>query len=112
MRKIGTINGNDIIEQDNGSVRFFAGAKLDGDGANGQFGERPCYAPASYHKPTLDVIGNAGRPGHWYGVVTDRGKKSGTPMVQRTTDPCPGAYISATARHLLDDNAHRLPDPS
>jgi hypothetical protein len=27
MRKIGTINGNDIVEEDDGSVTFSAGAK-------------------------------------------------------------------------------------
>jgi hypothetical protein len=48
LRKIGTINGNDIIEQDDGSVTFSAGATLDGDGANGQFGGPPCYAPSTY----------------------------------------------------------------
>jgi len=31
MRTIGTISGNDIIEQDDGSVTFSAGATLDGD---------------------------------------------------------------------------------
>jgi hypothetical protein len=88
MRTIGTINGNDIIEQDDGSVTFSAGATLDGDGANGQFGgEPPCYAPASYHGTTLDVIGNAGHPGNWYGVVTDTGDETGMPIVQKATDP-------------------------
>jgi len=112
MRKIGTISGNDIIEQDDGSVTFSAGATLDGDGANGQFGQPPCYAPASYHGPTLDVIGNAGHPGNWYGVVTDTGDETGTPIVQKATDPCPGAYISATSLHLLDENGQRLPASS
>ncbi len=112
MRKIGTINGNDIIEQDDGSVTFSAGATLDGDGANGQFGQSPCYAPASYHGPTLDVLGNAGGPDDWYGVVTDTGDEKGTPIVQKATDPCPGAYISATSLHLLDDNGQRLPASS
>jgi hypothetical protein len=112
MRKIGTIKGNDIIEQDDGSVTFSAGATLDGDGANGQFGGPPCYAPASYHGQTLDVIGNAGGPGNWYGVVTDTGEEDGTPIVQKSTDPCPGAYISATSLHLLDENGQRLPASS
>ena len=112
MRTIGTIHGNDIIEQDDGSVTFSAGATLDGDGANGQFGEPPCYAPPSYHGPTLDVIGNAGHPGNWFGVVTDTGEVTGTPIVQGPADPCPGAYVSATSLHLFDNSGNRLPDSS
>jgi hypothetical protein len=112
MRTIGTIQGNDIIELDDGSVRFFAGATIDGDGANGQFGQPPCYAPASYHGQTLDVIGNAGRPGNWFGVVTDTGDEKGTPLIQKATHPCPGAHISATSLHLPDKNGQSLPDSS
>ncbi|HEY4255968.1 MAG TPA: hypothetical protein VGM66_02010 [Candidatus Udaeobacter sp.] len=59
-RLIGTIEGSDIVEEDDKSVTFTAGSQLDGDGANGQFGEPPCYAPASYNGQTLDVLANAG----------------------------------------------------
>ena len=112
MRTIGTIQGSDIIELDDGSVRFFAGATLDGDGANGQFGEPPCYAPDSYNGQTLDVLANAGEPGNWYGVVTNTGRKNGKPIVQKKTDPCPGAYVSATSLHLPRENGEPLPDSS
>ena len=112
MRKIATINGSDIVEMDDGSVRFFAGATLDGDGANGQFGEPPCYAPDSYDGQTLDILANAGEPGNWYGVVTNTGKKKGRPIVQRKTDPCPGAYVSATSLYLPGKNGELLPDSS
>lgn len=112
MRKIGTITGCDIFEQDDGSVTFSAGATLDGDGANGQFGQPPCYAPSSYHGPTLDVIANAGGPGNWFGVMTDTGEETGTPIVQKDTDPCPGAYVSATSLHLPDENGQPLPRSS
>lgn len=44
-RIIGNINGSDIVEEDDKSVTFTAGAQLDEDGANGQFGGDPCYAP-------------------------------------------------------------------
>jgi hypothetical protein len=108
-RKIGTINGSDIIEQDDLSVTFASGATLDGDGANGQFGGDPCYAPSTYTGRTLDVIGNAGGPGNWYGVVTD---ENGDPIVQSATDPCPGAYVSATSLHLPDASGNRLPNSS
>lgn len=113
MKKIGTITDKDtgqdldIIEQDDGSVTFAAGATLDGDGANGQFGEPPCYAPDSYDGPTLDIIANAGHPGNWFGVVTD---SSGKPFVQGPEDPCPGAFVSATSLKLRDKDGNKLPD--
>jgi hypothetical protein len=110
MRKIATIDCSDIIELDDGSVRFFAGATIDGDGANGQFGQPPCYAPGSYNGQTLDVLANAGEPGNWYGVVTNTGEKTGKPIVQKGTDPCPGAYVSATSLYLPGKNGERLPD--
>jgi hypothetical protein len=109
MRTIGTIKGNDIIAQDDGSVTFAAGATIDGDGASGQFGGPPCYAPASYGGQTLDILANAGSPGNWYGVVTD---PSGTPIIQGPGDPCPGAYVSATSLRLLDENGEFFPASS
>ena len=115
MRRIGTIKDKEtgralkIVEEDDGSVTFAAGATLDGDGANGQFGGPPCYAPSSYGKPTLDVIGNAGGPGNWFGVVTDG---SGDPFVQDKDDPCPGAFVSATSLKLRAKNGKELPDCS
>ncbi len=112
MRIIGSIQGNDIIEDDDGSVTFSAGATIDGDGANGQLGQLPCYAPACYHEPRLDVLQNAGEPGNWYGVVTDTGNENGNPIVQKQTDPCLGAYISATSLQLLDKDGQPLPDSS
>ncbi len=112
MRKIATINGSDIIEQDDGSITFYAGATLDGDGANGQFGQPPCYAPDSYGGQTLDILANAGEPGNWFGVITSTGKKKGRPIVQKKTDPCPGAYVSATSLCLTDRNGEALPDSS
>src|SRR4051795_6503541 len=97
-RVIGTIRDKDtginvtITEENDDSVTFSAGATLDGDGANGQGGEAPCYAPSGWGH-TLDVIGNAGGPGDWYGVVTDSGDEDGNPVVQGKNDPCPGAYV-------------------
>jgi hypothetical protein len=42
----------------------------------------------------LDYLANAGAPGNFYGIVTD---KSGTPIVQGPTDPAPGYYVSPTS---------------
>ena len=69
MRAIGTISGSEIVEHTDKSVTFSAGATLDGDGANGQFGGLPCYAPPSYPGGTLDLLANAGHPGNFFGVV-------------------------------------------
>lgn len=109
---IGTIHGSDIVEEDDGSVTFSAGATLDGDGANGQFGGAPCYAPSSFSGKTLDIIGNAGHPGNWFGVVTDTGKETGTPILQQGNDPCPGAFVSATSLHLRDKDGKPRPSSS
>ena len=109
---IGNIKGSDIVEEDDRSVTFTAGAQLDGDGANGQFGEPPCYAPASYQGKTLDLLANAGGPGNWYGVVTDTGEDNGTPIVQGPNDPCPGAFVSATSLHLPGKDGKPLPKSS
>jgi hypothetical protein len=112
MRAIGVIRGSEIVEQDDGSVTFSAGATLDGDGANGQFGGAPCYAPKSFGGKTLDVLENAGQPGNWFGVVTDTGEVTGDPILQGADDPCPGAFVSATSLHLFDRAGHRLPASS
>lgn len=76
-----------------------AGMMIDGDGANGQ-SSLPVYAPAGMK--SLDFLRNAGEPGNWYGIVTDTGKASGRPVVQKPGDPCPGAYVSATSYEFPD----------
>ena len=102
----------DVIQADDGSVTFVAGATLDGDGASGQAGHSPCYAPEGYNGPTLDVIGNAGVPGNWWGIATDNGQPDGTPVVQGGNDPAPGAYVSTTALNLVGADGQELPDQS
>lgn len=72
--------------------------QIDGDGANGQ-SSAPAYAPEGWGE-TLDRLGNAGRPGNWYGVVTNTGKADGTPVKQTKDHPKPGAYVSATSYRL------------
>jgi len=105
MRVVAVIDGEQITEHDDQSVHFRAKAAIDADGANGQFGGLPSYAPKGWGK-TLDVLANAGSPGNWYGVVTDG---TGEPIIQDRNDPCPGAYISATALFLLGPNGAPLP---
>lgn len=111
-RVIGSIKGSNIIEEDDESVTFTSGATLDGDGANGQFGGAPCYAPKDFGGDTLDFIDNAGHPGNWFGVVTDTGGPDGKPIIQGPGDPHPGAFVSATSLELPGDDGRPLPRSS
>lgn len=74
-----------------------AGMQIDGDGANGQTGGAPVYAPKGFTPAPLDFLANAGGPGNWFGVVTDTDKPTGKPVKQKTGDPAPGAFVSATS---------------
>jgi hypothetical protein len=66
----------------------------------------------AYH-PTdrlgLDSLHHAGHPGNWWALVTDSGKPSGHPLVQRKSDPAPGFYVSTTA--LYDPRNPNPRDP-
>lgn len=42
----------------------------------------------------LDWTANAGYPGNWWGIVTDA---SGNPIIQGSSDPHPGMYVSTTS---------------
>lgn len=81
-----SIHGVDVVD---GGTLFEAGMTIDADGA-----------PHAYHpdgKSGLDPLANAGTPGHWFGLVTDNGQPDGNPVVQTSTDPAPGFYISSTS---------------
>lgn len=67
---------------------YVTGMAIDADGA-----------PHAYN-PTdtgLDYLANAGRPGNWWGIVTDTGRSDGKPVIQGASDPAPGYYVSATS---------------
>lgn len=66
-------------------IYFSTGMTVDGDGSP------RCYGP---HDSGLDYTANAGHPGNWFGVVTD---KHGNPVVQGNTDPYPGLWVSQTS---------------
>src|SRR5262245_58821807 len=76
---------------------FISGMAIDADGA-----------PNAYHPDNtgLDELANAGVPGHWNGIITDR---KGHPLVQQESDPFPGYYISCTS---LEDDAKKFSDPN
>jgi len=71
--------------------------EIDADGANGQTGGIPVYAPKGFTPAPLDFLANAGEPGNWFGVVTDTGENDGTPVKQNASGPAPGAFVSATS---------------
>jgi hypothetical protein len=51
-------------------------------------------------------LSNAGAPGRWNGIITD---KAGDPLLQRAGDPYPGYYISCTS---LSDETKHFSDPT
>lgn len=73
------------------------GMTIDADGANGQTGGVPVYAPKGFTPAPLDFLANAGEPGNWFGIVTDTGKADGKPVKQNASGPAPGAFVSATS---------------
>ncbi|GHM98654.1 hypothetical protein WSM22_01440 [Cytophagales bacterium WSM2-2] len=80
---------------------FTSGLAIDADGS-----------PKAYHKDNkkaLDNLANAGKPGNWWSLVTDNGKKDGNPLVQKELDPAPGYYISTTS---LQDDSKNVDDPN
>ena len=83
--------------EDGSAVVFQSGMTIDADGAPN------AYSPEN---TGLDDLSNAGEPGHWDGIVSDRG---GEPYVQGPNDPFPGFYVSQTA--LVDWSKERT-DPA
>lgn len=78
--------GNTVVTADNGVVSYVAKMATDYDGAP------KAYGPPE--KNSLDSLANAGRPGKWWGVLTD---SAGEPVIQGPDQPAPGYYISVTA---------------
>ncbi|MCX6218471.1 glycoside hydrolase family 75 protein [Spirosoma sp.] len=95
------IGGKSVFDiKDKKVFLFTSGFMVDADGA-----------PKAYHtdsKKALDFLGNAGKPGNWWALVTDTRKKTGTPIVQAQTDPAPGFFVSTTA---LIDPSKSVSDP-
>jgi len=74
------------------TIVFQSGMQIDADGS-----------PQAYHPTSskgLDALGNAGRPGNWWGIATSNGKASGKPVIQGVGDPAPGFYVSTTALEI------------
>ncbi|MGH8093940.1 MAG: glycoside hydrolase family 75 protein [Chthoniobacterales bacterium] len=96
LKRVGYSDINTL--QDDDSAFFFeAGMMIDADGG--------FHAYNPDNKSGLDYLGNAGKPGNWWALVTDNGKPSGNPVIQGASDPAPGFYISTTS--LEDGNVER-----
>lgn len=80
-------------------AEFVADLDIDADGG-----------PHAYHQEKgkgLDYLPNAGHPGNWWGLATDR---NGKPFVQQAGDPAPGFFVSTTAYQWTEfpkDNPRR-----
>ena len=96
LKRIGYSNINTLTDDD--SAFFYeSGMMIDADGAY------HAYHPDN--RSGLDYLGNAGRPGNWWALVTSNGEPSGRPLIQTDTDPASGFYISMTS--LEDSNCDR-----
>jgi hypothetical protein len=95
--KIGDID----IEEDGRMLSWIGPLSVDADGS--PF----AYAPIGSGLQHLDDLKDAGRPGNWYGILTDTDKKDGVPIIQGPGSPNPGGYISPTS---LVDHTKALHD--
>jgi Fungal chitosanase of glycosyl hydrolase group 75 len=102
VKLVKRIGYSDIYTLNSSSTAFFyqAGMMIDADGGY------HAYHPDG--KSGLDLLGNAGRPGNWWALVTDTGKPTGKPVIQKDADPAPGFYISTTS---LEDTTCDRKDP-
>src|SRR6266404_5074222 len=99
LKRIGYSNIYTV--RNNDSAFFYeAGFMIDADGAY------HAYHPDN--RSGLDYLGNAGRPGDWWALVTSNGKSSGKPVIQSESHPAPGFYISTTS---LEDSSKDKDDP-
>src|SRR5207237_4196219 len=96
LKRIGYSDINTLTDDD--SAFFYeSGLMIDADGAY------HAYHPDG--RSGLDYLGNAGRPGNWWALVTNNGEPDGKPLVQTDADTAPGFYISTTS--LEDPNCYR-----
>ena len=99
LKRVGYTDIN-TLQDDDSAFFYHAGMMIDADGAY------HAYHPDG--KSGLDYLGNAGKPGNWWALVTDNGKPSGNPLIQKKGDPAPGFYISTTS---LEDTSIDRSDP-
>jgi len=88
------------LQEDNSAYFYGAGMMIDADGAY------RAYNPDKVSG--LDYLANGGQAGNWWALVTDDGKPTGNPVIQKEGDPAPGFYISTTS---LQDKTKLATDP-
>jgi len=84
-----TLQGCAVLQYHDKRVVFTADADIDADGS-----------PRAYDPigdKGLDALANAGHKGNWWSLVTDTGYPDGDPVIQSSSDPAPGFYISTTS---------------
>jgi hypothetical protein len=99
LKRIGYSDIN-TLQADASAFFYQSGMMIDADGGY------HTYQPDG--RSGLDFLGNAGKPGNWWALVTDSGKPDGNPIVQPADDPAPGFYVSTTS---LEDTARAHKDP-
>ena len=99
LKRVGYSDIN-TLQDDNSAFFYEAGFMIDADGAY------RAYNPNN--QSGLDYLGNAGKPGNWWALVTNNGEPNGTPVIQSSSDPAPGFYISTTS---LEDTTKDRTDP-
>jgi Fungal chitosanase of glycosyl hydrolase group 75 len=106
IERVATV-GRVVLERVKGEKPFFFTSRLqvDADGSPKAY-HPPTHRHRSGSPPGLDRLANAGSPGNWFGIVTNR---SGEPVVQGHIDPAPGFYVSQTA--LVYRERPRRADP-
>ena len=84
-------------QSENSAFFFESTLSVDADGA-----------PNAYRSDNLgiDDLVNAGAPGSWSGLAVD---KNGNPLIQGSSDPFPGYYVSVTD---LSDRSRPATDPT
>jgi hypothetical protein len=99
LKRVGYSDIN-ALQNDPSAFFYEGGMMIDADGGY------HAYHPDG--KSGLDFLDNAGKPGNWWALVTDNGKPSGNPVIQKKGDPAPGFYISSTS---LEDTSIDARDP-
>lgn len=107
LSTVGTYNIWQIKNAPNKSAFFFeSGIHVDADGAPKAYGPRGLAG-------TLDYLGNAGKPGNWWGVVTDKHENPIQQNGKAPQQPYKDFYISATSlvnRAFKETDVRRFTD--
>lgn len=99
LKRIGYSDIN-ALAGDDSAFFYQSGMMIDADGAY------HAYHPDG--RSGLDFLGNAGKLGNWWALVTDTGEPSGRPIIQTADDPAPEFYVSTTS---LEDTTKDRKDP-